>query len=338
MHKETKLLLQKIDTLNEKIKTFRPLKQGILEALQEKLRIEWTYNSNAIEGNTLTFGETAFFLREGLTSEGKPLKDYLEAKNHAEAIDGLYEIIQEKRKITEGLIKEIHFVLMRDVNFTYAQGARKSLIQKQMHAGTYKIQPNHVLTLSGKIHYYTDPLHVKDEMEKLIKQLNENKSLHPIELAAMFHHKFVQIHPFDDGNGRLARLLMNLIIMKNGYPPCIIRNQKRREYIKTLELADTKKDFSFFLNFVAEEFINTLEKILAILEQKTTVEYPETSNKIQREKIIMEALKEGPFAISQLVEITRIKRSTLKKDLHSLAKTKKIKTSGKGKGLLYNSK
>src|SRR3989338_526691 len=132
--------LKKIDDLQAKIDNFRPFSKELLALWQERLRIDWTYNSNAIEGNTLTYGETAFFLREGLTSEGKPLKDYVEAKNHAEAIDGLYEIINRKREITESLIKELHAVLMKDIEFTYVRGADGNLIKKPFHPGAYKIQ------------------------------------------------------------------------------------------------------------------------------------------------------------------------------------------------------
>src|SRR3989339_1334635 len=108
-------ILNKIDQIRQKIDAFWPFDANLQKTLQEQLRIEWTYNSNAIEGNTLTLGETAFYLREGLTSEGKPLKDYLEARNHAEAIDGLQEIIERKRDLTEGLIKELHAVLLKGI-------------------------------------------------------------------------------------------------------------------------------------------------------------------------------------------------------------------------------
>src|SRR3989338_3026741 len=144
--------LKKIDDLQRKVDTFRPFSKGLLALWQERLRIDWTYNSNAIEGNTLTYGETAFFLREGLTSEGKPLKDYVEAKNHAEAIDYLHDVIQSKRTLTESFIKELHGLLLRDIEYTIALGAGGKLIHKPLGAGRYKLRPNHVLTLSGTIH------------------------------------------------------------------------------------------------------------------------------------------------------------------------------------------
>lgn len=330
-------LWRKITDLKQQIDALRPLNPELQKTLQERLRIEWTYNSNALEGNTLTFGETAFFLRKGLTSEGKPLKDYLEAKNHAEAIDGLHEVVRNQRLITEGLIKELHGVLMKGIEFTYAKGAH-GLIKKPFHAGRYKTHPNHVLTLSGKIHYYTDQLHVKDEMEKLIQWYNDSGSLHPVDRASIFHYRFVAIHPFDDGNGRLARLLMNLILMKEGYPPCIIKNTSRREYLKALESVDTGKIRAPFIGFVAKELTETLETILAILLQKEEP-FPAVNprlNQSQREALILETIGASPLSISQIHEQhPHLKRPTLKNDLKRLVLQATIKQKGNGKGRVY---
>ncbi len=334
-------LLRQVDQWQEKIAVFRPIHADRLQAVQDMLRIDWTYNSNAIEGNTLTYGETAFFLREGLTSEGKPLKDYLEAKNHAEAIDGLHEIIRGERSFTEGLIKELHGVLMKDIEFTFARGMQGALIKKPFHAGQYKLQPNHVLTLSGKIHYYTDPLHVKDEMEKLLAWCSEARDLHPVEKAAIFHYRFVTIHPFDDGNGRMARLLMNLILMQAGYPPCIVRHVRRKTYLESLEKADVAHDTSVFVQFIVEELIVTLQRIGDVLEGKVA---PELSKSLvsfsqeQRSTMILGILKKEPLSIGQIMEVLRtqgVKRPTLKLDLKRLVQAKRIKRSGKGRGVGY---
>ena len=332
------MMFDKIDTLKKQLDEFRPLDNDLMQVLQEKLRIAWTYNSNAIEGNTLTFGETAFFLREGLTSEGKPLKDYLEAKNHAEAIDMLHDVVINKRKITEGLVKNLHALLLKDIHFTYAKGANDQLIKKPLNAGKYKERPNHVLTLSGRVHHYVSPLHVKDEMEKLVHWLGKAKDIHPVERAALFHYRFVAIHPFDDGNGRLARLLMNLILMQSGYPICIVKNEHRRQYLNAIELADNHKSKMPFVYFIADELYATEKMMLDTLRGEEKEDFGESSPRLNREErhaLILKTLSNKCLSISQIVEKVPIKRSTLKKDLQNLVKAKKIKRKGVGKGTLY---
>ncbi len=331
-------IIQKIVELQIKINSHKPFSKEVLKLWQEKLRIDWTYNSNAIEGNTLTYGETAFFLREGLTSEGKPLKDYLEAKNHAEAIDYLLDVIKGGREITEGFIKELHALLLKDIHFTYAKGGNGQLIKKPLNAGKYKVLPNHVLTISGKIHKYADPIHVKDDMEELIKWFNKEKTINIIEKSCIFHYKFVAIHPFDDGNGRMARLLMNLILMKAGYPPCVIKNINRRKYLEDLELIDVEKNHQPFISFICEELLSTQKIMLSILEGKEdpSADYSKKMNKNEREEKIINVIGEKSISISQIIEkIPQIKRPTLKSDLNRLLKAKRIKRIGSGKGSLY---
>ena len=333
-------ILNKIDQIRKEIDTFRPFSGELQKTLQEQLRIEWTYNSNAIEGNTLTLGETAFFLREGLTSEGKPLHDYLEAQNHAEAIDRLQDIISRKQSITESLIKALHGVLMKGGEFTLSKNQHGQMIHKKLHIGEYKKETNHVLTLSGKIHRYTDPLFVHDEMEILLKWLDTAKKLHPVERAAQFHYRFVSIHPFDDGNGRMSRLLMNLLLMQFGYYPCIIQNAHRRRYIQALEQVDSLKDDSLFTTFVAQELLATEEKVFEIIQGKAVSLTQATTqlNVVERADRIMHVLRttKHPLSVGQIIELLpELKRPTLKKDLQSLVKQRLVKIQGQGSGLLY---
>lgn len=251
--------LKEIDKLYEQYKSKRPLNQQQQEARYEKLRLEWTYNSNAIEGNSLTLGETAFYLREGLTSEGKPLIDYLEARNHAEAIDWLFEIAGEKKPITEGFIKDINALLHKGITERPARGADGNIVMRKITPGAYKRQPNHVLTLSGQIHYYVDPLQVPGEMEKLVSMIGEKENdMHSVELAALTHYEITRIHPFDDCNGRVARILLNLILIKAGYPPIVIKVEERRKYLEALEKADKGDKEGFYL-FIAEHVKQSLK-------------------------------------------------------------------------------
>lgn len=251
-------VLKEIDKLFEGYKTKRPLGEQEGEARYEKLRLEWTYNSNAIEGNSLTLGETAFYLREGLTSEGKPLIDYLEARNHAEAIDWLFEVVRQKKPITEGFIKDLNALLHKGITERPARGASGNMVMRKITPGVYKRQPNHVLTLSGEIHYYVEPLQVPGEMEKLVETISQKQgSMHPVELASIIHYEITRIHPFDDCNGRVARLLLNLILMRTGYPPIVIKMEERRVYLEALEKADKDDKESFYL-FIAEHVKQTL--------------------------------------------------------------------------------
>lgn len=331
-------IIPKIDKLQKVLHSKKPYNKELLKIWQEKLRIDWTYNSNALEGNTLTYGETVFFLREGLTSEGKPLKDYLETKNHAEAIDWLYDIIKDKRRITNGFIKQLHSLLLRNIEYTRARSSNGKVIKKNLTAGKYKIKPNHVLTLSGRIHHYVEPIHVQDEMDKLLNWFHNEKKLHVIEKATVFHYRFVAIHPFDDGNGRMSRLLMNLILIKAGYPPCVIKNNHRRQYLKCLETLDKKKDYTPFIDFVGNELLNTQKLMLDVLEgnEGLDIPTPPTLNRDERFQLILAKITKTPLSIGQLVRlIPEIKRATLKMDIKNLIRAKKIKKKGKGKGVVY---
>jgi Fic family protein len=257
------MYFKEIDKLKNKLNSYRPLEPELMEVIDKKIKVEWTYNSNAIEGNTLTLQETSYFLQHGLTSKGKPLKDYLEAKNHTEAIDWLKDIIKENRPISEGLIKEFHAFLLKGIDYVWI-GPPENKIKKKITPGKYKTKQNHVLTLEGEIHYYCEPIKVQEEMEKLVRLINKS-DYHPIELAAIAHYKLVAIHPFDDGNGRVSRLLMNLILMKEGYLPVIIKQEKREEYYRSLMKAD-KGNTDDFIEIIAEEEKYSLQTILAIIE------------------------------------------------------------------------
>ena len=332
-------LLFKITKLQKEIKTQRPFDQGLHRLIQDRLKVEWTYNSNALEGNRLTLGETAFFLQEGLTSEGKPLKDFVEAQNHAEAIDALNIFIQEHNSMSEHFIRSLHQILMKGIDFTYAKGQGGLLVKKPLHIGQYKTQPNHVLTLSGNIHDYTAPEHVKTEMEQLLVWHKSKNNLSVLEKATLFHYKFVRIHPFDDGNGRLARLLMNLILMQEGLPPCIIRNENRKKYLTELESIDESGEIEDFVLFVGEELLHTLRLIHQLVIGKSTaitLASPKL-NRDDREELILKILDKKTLAIGQIQEqLPQIKRPTLKKDLQNLVAEKKISRSGIGKGVRYS--
>jgi Fic family protein len=256
-------IFDEIDTLKSKIESHRPIPPEKMELLDEKFTLEWTYNSNAIEGNTLSRQETAFFLKRGLTVGGKTLQEYLEVQNHVEAIEWLKAVVKRARPISESLIKELHALLLHGIDFIWI-GPRDNRMRKPIYPGMYKTEPNNVLTLNGEIHKYCPPEHVPERMEKLVK-LIQAEECHPVQLAAIAHYELVAIHPFADGNGRVGRLLMNLILMRHDYPPAVIQNETKEAYYRALMLADNG-DLEPFIRLVATEVKNSLQLTLDILD------------------------------------------------------------------------
>lgn len=255
---------QELNRLKAELDRLRPLSPELMEAIDERIKIEWTYNSNAIEGNTLSLQETSFFLQHGLTSKGKTLLEYLEAQNHAEAIDWLGDMIRQKRPVTEGLIKEFHALLLRGIEHVWV-GSCGQKIKKKLTPGQYKLQPNHVITIEGKIHRYCEPIKVPEEMARLVEYINTSDQ-HPVEVAARAHYRLLAIHPFDDGNGRVARLLMNLLLMRKGFLPVVIKNEKREEYYRALMEADAG-ELEPFLKLIRQEAENSLKMVLDLVEK-----------------------------------------------------------------------
>lgn len=261
----TTTLLERADKLNRQVKSLKDTNSSLWETILLKLKIDWTYNSNSIEGSTLSLGDTHFFLTEGLTIEGKPFRDFLDAKNHMEAIEYLHEIVADGRAISESVIKELNALILSGINYTQAQDSSGKPIQKRATPGEYKTQPNHVLLPNGEIHQYVEPIQVQPQMQELVEWIDRStQKTNPIVVAAITHYNLVRIHAFDDGNGRGARILTNLILMKNHYFPVVIRSEKKRKYLETLHQADAG-DISPFIEYVTEELIETLERVLVDL-------------------------------------------------------------------------
>ena len=235
----------------------RPIPSTQIMKLREQFGIEMTYNSNAIEGNRLTLKETFLVINEGLTIKGKSLQDHLEAKDHFEALNYLYEFIEKdsRHSISEIFIRSIQQLIVKETDSTWA--------------GNYR---NSNVIITGSNHTPPDASAVPHLMSDLIKWINNKKNqLSPIELAAFLHHKIVFIHPFFDGNGRTARLVMNLILMQKGYPLVMILKNDRRRYYDSLDKAD-KENYKPFVNFIAQAIERSLNIYLKTL-------LPTTKNK-----------------------------------------------------------
>jgi len=256
-----KPLFQKANTLKTQIEEQKNKNPNLWATILQKLKVDWTYNSNSIEGSTLSRGDIHFFLTEGLTVEGKPFKDFLDAKNHIEAIEYLYEIVSNQRPISEGLIKELNALILSGITYTKAQDAEGNPTKKKATPGEYKKLPNHVLLATGEIHQYVEPIQVQAQMQELVEWIEQSKELHPIFVASVVHYNLVRIHAFDDGNGRGARIIMNLILMNQGFFPAVIKTEKKRKYLTALHEADSGA-IEPFVSFVATELIETLEEVL----------------------------------------------------------------------------
>jgi Fic family protein len=253
-------ILQEIDALKKQIDDVRPLSAEIEGRVMQKLRLDWNYNSNAIEGNKLSYGETTALLMHGITAKGKPLKDHLDIKGHNEAVGYLERIVQDERNFTEADIRALHEILLVKSDFTDAQTVEGLPTKKKIEIGKYKSSPNHVKTITGEIHYYATPEETPALMNDLMDwyvEASNNKEVHPVVLAALFHHKFVAIHPFDDGNGRMSRILTNLILMKNGYPIVVIKDNDKDNYYSLLSQADVGDNWPF-VEYIIERLETSL--------------------------------------------------------------------------------
>jgi Fic family protein len=223
-----------IDEQKKAIDLLRPLTKNQYNTLRNNLIVEWTYNSNAIEGNTLTLSETKVVL-EGITIGGKSVVEHLEAINHRDAILFLESIVDRQEEITEWNIRNLHQIILKDID--------------NSNAGKYRMEN---VLISGAKHIPPDYLMVPVQMQKLVYEDNKEWThYHPVVRAALLHGEFVKIHPFIDGNGRTARLLLNLVLMSNGYPPIVIKKESRLAYYEALDTAHTTLNYSKFVHLIA---------------------------------------------------------------------------------------
>lgn len=263
-------LKKRIDGKLKELQDLRPLPPQAVLKLKEQFAIEMTYNSNGIEGNKLTLKETFLVINEGLTIKGKSLKDHLEAKDHYEALNYLYESVEHNKKhtLSEVFIRNLQKLIVRETDSQYASAYRTSNV-----------------IITGSDHNPPDASEVPVLMRDLMVWIRGNKNkLHPIELAALLHHKLVYIHPFFDGNGRTARLAMNIVLMQAGYPLVMILKNDRRKYYDTLNKADKDKLVPF-VQFIAQAVERSMNMYLKTL-------------------LPIKARKEKYFSLSELSKLT----------------------------------
>jgi Fic family protein len=230
--------------------------------LWQKLRLEWNYHSNHIEGNTLTYGETELLLIHGATHGNHILREYQEMQAHDVGIAHLRELAEDRtRFIGETDIRNLNKIILKEPFWKSAQTADGQASRKQIIPGEYKTTPNNVLTATGELFEFAAPLDVPAKMQELVQWLvhalsAENPPILPI--LAKLHHDFVLIHPFDDGNGRVARMLVNYVLMRKGLPPIIVPTERKRDYLNALRLADAG-DITELESFLGACVVRSLE-------------------------------------------------------------------------------
>lgn len=261
---ELQFLLDQAHSLKRDLDKFRPMESETESRIFQKLRLDWNYHSNHLEGGQLTYGETKALILFGITAQGKPLQDHLETSGHDEAILWIEDVVKGDIPLTESFIRQLHEIILKKPYKKNAITPDGKKTQKTINVGVYKTTPNHVQTVTGEIFRFATPEETPAKMEELIAWYREKKeepSIHPIVFAAEFHYRFILIHPFDDGNGRLARLLMNFILMQFGYPPAIIRTDDKENYFSALRQADAGI-LEPFVAYISENVIKSLELML----------------------------------------------------------------------------
>ncbi|WP_455042541.1 Fic family protein [Leptotrichia buccalis] len=287
-----------VEIFKEFLNKERPLNDGILRKLQNNLRTEFIYNSNAIEGNTLTLRETDIILQFGITVKGKSLKEHNEVKGQEYALDFLNEVLKKEEPLSIRLIREFHALILND---------------DKDNRGRFKQENNTILGAK----FQTTPFYqVEEKLQELIDNFNESdKNL--IEKVAKFHNDFEMVHPFNDGNGRTGRLLMNLELMKNGYPITIIKNEDRDDYYQALEIASIDKNYIPLTEFIKRSIENTFWIYYKHFNEETKEKFENylKKNKIEIEKFYKEWIDRKPEILIDLPRnwYDKIKVQTTKK-------------------------
>lgn len=306
--------IERINDLIKKLDSLKPLSPSAQKDLDKKFRLEFNYNSNHMEGNTLSYLETILVLQNDLLPQNHTLSEVNEMNAH----DGVFSLIidwskDHKRMLTEHDIKELHKLLLIKPYYKDAQTPDGNPARKRIEVGQYKTQPNHVRQINGDVFEYATPIDTPIEMGKLMdwyRHEAEIRTTPVIVIAALFHYRFVRIHPFDDGNGRMSRLLMNYILLQNDYPPVVIKSAEKINYLTALKSADNG-DLEAFLTYIEENLIwsielsikaargeeieeeSDLDKSIAILNRRlTNTEVHKTRNSAVVKDLWNDSLKE----------------------------------------------
>lgn len=332
--------MNKIETLFKEWQSLQPVKEEYQQRLDQKFMLEFNYNSNHIEGNTLTYGQTELLLLFGRVVGEAKMKDLEEMKAHNVCLKmTIAEAGEKDRPLTESFIRILHQTMLREDYTVYRQlpgGVNTSYV---VHAGCYKTRPNSVITPTGERFEYASPEETPALMTDLIQWYNQAEAdgkLTPVELAAMFHYRYIRIHPFEDGNGRIARLLMNYILLRHGYPMTVIRSKNKKAYLEALGKADknigpvpsdganaTLEQAQDFVNYIIKQVEQTLEDDINFLQEKEDAvwwfdgEFVKFNNDTTIQ--LLKYLVDHPQAtVKELAQVLSINKSAVQKQLETL--------------------
>lgn len=292
-------VLKEISRKKILLDSYKPLPKAVLDNLDEWFRVELTYTSNAIEGNTLTRQETALIVEKGITVEGKSVQEHLEAINHAEAFSYIQALSKDKERaqLTLQDILDIHRIILKKINDTDAGRLRNTSVR-----------------ISGSTTILPNPIKVPELMEELIKWL-QTTTENPVKVAIDTHYKLVTIHPFADGNGRTARLLMNFILIQASFPPAIIKKEERNRYLTVLESAQTKGNQDAYVELMHDAINRSLDLYLETVQPNN-------------ESLIKTTTKQDFYTTDQVATLLQVDVESVRRYVRS-GKLKAVKLSGK---------
>lgn len=327
-------LSNKIEHLKNKADALRPLKPEDEHRLWKKFRLDWNYNSNHLEGNTLTYEQTELLLIFDRATGEHDLREFEEMKAHDVAIKMVNELANDsERPLTESFIRRLNEVILVRPFWKDAQTSGGQATRKEIKIGEYKSMPNSVRLKNGEMFHYSSPEETPALMYDLMNWYNDNTNLHPVELAAWFHYKFIVIHPFDDGNGRVARLIMNYILIKAGYPPAVVKSKDKAKYIDALNKADAGNTPAF-VNYIAEQLVWSLDTTLKAATGQSIDEPEDLDKKLEQlnreiadKLVIVEKSNEQVARILKEVYLPLIQ--------HTYKRVQKMTYLFKGIGLAY---
>lgn len=351
-------MAEKISDLFQRWQQAQPLEQSVQEQLDRKFRVDFNFNSNHLEGNTLTYGQTQLLLMFGETSGSAPLKDYEEMKAHNVGLELMCEAaLDRERGLTEGFIRELNRVILVQDYWKDAVTPSGDKTRMQIKVGEYKTHPNSVITTTGEIFQYAAVEKTPAFMSTLIQWYNtqeRKRELSPIELAALLHYRYIRIHPFEDGNGRIARLLVNYVLLRHSYPMIVIKTSDKQNYLRTLHRCDietglTPSDganasldqIAPFVDYLRELVEITLQNNLNVIAGKKSglinsewwYNGAIVTIKNESQRVIIETLSAKPTStIVQLSQIVGINKSAIQRNLNTLRKKGYIERIGGTRG------
>lgn len=330
----------KIEEIYNNWRSLFPLSEAHVELLRNKFTTEYNYNSNHIEGNTLTYGQTELLLLFGKVSGEGDLKDFIDMKASQVGVEMVKEAVRDKgMPLTQNFIRQLHKVLLREDYTVYRDLPGGGQTSYTVHAGQYKTRPNSVITRYGDRFEYASPEETPALMTDLVDWYNQAEvegKLSPIELAILFHYRYIRIHPFEDGNGRIARLMVNFILSRHGLPMVVVRSRKKQEYLEALHAADQivgaspaegahaslkqiRPFHKYMTNLIANEVAND---VLFVTEKDENVWWYDGERIAFRTptyaKILRELRIEPQATFAYLQQETGVNRSALQKMIQSL--------------------